>query len=56
MNWNDLEAIAVYLMNLSFQIMIAAEAPRREQIKRGEGLYQAHCQKRHATNGQSIGA
>jgi len=48
----DRAAIATYLKSLPPQTLAASEIPRREQMERGRGLYEAHCQKCHAADGQ----
>lgn len=47
----DRAAIAAYLKSLLPQTLGAAEKPRPEQMARGRGLYQAHCQSCHAADG-----
>jgi mono/diheme cytochrome c family protein len=51
MTAQDRAAIAAYLKSLPPQTMPAAEKPRREQMERGRGIYQAHCQTCHASDG-----
>lgn len=48
----DRAAIATYLKSLKPQQPAAAEKPRREQLERGRGIYQAYCQACHAPNGE----
>ncbi len=47
----DRAAIATYLESLPPQVLAASEKPRREQMERGRGIYQAHCQTCHGANG-----
>ena len=51
----DRAAIAAYLKSLPPIRQAAFEAPRREQMERGRGLYLAHCQKCHAEDGRPSG-
>jgi mono/diheme cytochrome c family protein len=51
MNLADLQAIAVYLKSLASAPPPAWERPRREQMERGRGIYQAHCESCHAADG-----
>ena len=52
MTQQDRSAIATYLKGLPPIKVAAFEQPRREQMERGRGLYQAHCQSCHAEIGQ----
>jgi mono/diheme cytochrome c family protein len=52
MNNADREAIATYLKSLPPMDQTAFEAPRREEMERGRGLYLAHCQSCHAEDGR----
>jgi mono/diheme cytochrome c family protein len=52
MTAQDRAAIAIYLKSLPAQTLVASEVPRREQMERGRGLYEAHCQKCHAADGR----
>ena len=47
----DRAAIATYLKSLPPQTLAAAENSRPEQMARGRGLYQAHCESCHAPDG-----
>jgi mono/diheme cytochrome c family protein len=49
---DDRTAIAVYLKSLPPQQLAAFTPPRREQMERGRGLYQAYCQSCHSADGQ----
>jgi mono/diheme cytochrome c family protein len=51
MSLADLQSIAVYLKSLASKPPPAWEQPRPEQIERGRGVYQAHCQSCHAATG-----
>jgi mono/diheme cytochrome c family protein len=55
MSTTDLKAIATYLKSLPAQKQTAFEAPRRERMERGRGLYQAQCQRCHASDGRPTG-
>jgi mono/diheme cytochrome c family protein len=48
----DRAAIATYLKSLPPQTPAAAENSRPEQMARGRGLYQAHCQSCHSSDGR----
>jgi mono/diheme cytochrome c family protein len=48
----DRAAIATYLKSLSPQTLAAAENSRPEQMARGRGLYQAHCESCHSSDGR----
>jgi mono/diheme cytochrome c family protein len=48
----DRAAIATYLKSLPPQRLAASERPRREQMERGQGIYQANCQACHASDGR----
>jgi mono/diheme cytochrome c family protein len=52
MDAQDRAAIAAYLKSMPAQPLVASEVPRREQMERGDGLYEAHCQKCHAADGK----
>jgi mono/diheme cytochrome c family protein len=52
----DRAAISTYLKSLPPQVLTASEKPRSEQMARGLGLYQAHCQRCHAADGRPTGA
>jgi mono/diheme cytochrome c family protein len=52
MTAQDRAAIATYLKSLPPQILAAAENSRPEQMARGRGLYQAHCQNCHSSDGR----
>jgi mono/diheme cytochrome c family protein len=52
MTANDRAAIATYLKSLSPQTVPASEQPRREQVERGRGIYQAYCQSCLALDGR----
>jgi len=51
MNPTDLRSIALYLKSLTPAPSPAWERPRPEQLERGRGIYQAHCESCHADNG-----
>ena len=51
MRLDDLLAIAVYLKSLASEPPPAWEQPRPEQMERGRGIYQAHCESCHAADG-----
>jgi mono/diheme cytochrome c family protein len=44
----DREAIATYLKSLPPRKLVEAEVPRREQMERGRGVFQAYCESCHA--------
>jgi mono/diheme cytochrome c family protein len=51
MKAEDISAIAVYLKSLASAAPPAWEHPRPEQMERGRGIYQAHCESCHASDG-----
>ena len=52
----DRAAIATYLKSLPPQGLNVTEEPRPEEMQRGRGLYQAHCQGCHAADGRPTGS